>query len=341
MSTTNQNDALFLDWLKTTQLSVLFYSSAILTPLGIFFNIISLAVFLRKKLRGTIMAFFNILFSISNILVLLILFTQFFFTSIKLDTTILSVSSCKTIHYLIRVLIHSSSWIQVAMTVDRMLIVAFHNKFKILKSKKALSILLLIILAIILSVNFSPLTQTLVYTNTTSANKTTTTVRCTSSIQLLLIRDFVSLFARSILPFILMFISNLILIRAVIQSKYKLKNNITTQQSNNKEVQVAFSIIAINCVYLVTNVPIAVVLILIDYFTYVINGKPIQLAILTFCQYVSVYLGALNYVLVLPMNIWFNKIFRLEFLRMLFAIKFFKAENLINNSYSNRKSTQI
>lgn len=333
MASLNLVDEVYLEWLKRIQLDFLFYASTILTSIGILFNMLSILVFLRKSLRSTIMGYFNIILAIFNILVLLAFFTQYFTTSIGKDSTLISNASCKTIHFVSRVLLHTVSWIQASMAIDRMLRISFSTKFtNIINNRLILSAILAFLLIFILGLNFANLTQKLVYNSTSSTsineNQTVTIeVKCTSTFSFILARDIVSLLMRSILPFLIMLICNSILVKLIISSKRKFKRNNGKRSESTKEYQLAFSIIALNIIFLITNVPIAIVLILDNYFSNEFNGSRVSAAIFLLLHYIFGYFGSLNYILTFPINLKFNKIFRIEFFKTLSYLKSILTKN--------------
>lgn len=347
MNQSNWAELEYIKWIKSIQLGSLFYASLIMMPIGVLFNLMSIIVFLRKRLRSTIMAYYNTLLAVCNILALFTLFTYYFTISIKSDITLLSQFMCKLVNYVLRICIHSVSWTQCAMIIDRMLVISFHNRFTFLKNKNIISIILVANLLVLMVANLSNFQLYINYENKTYQNQTRlATAACTSTLTILLIRDIISLMLRAILPFIIMLISNIILILSIIKLKkmQKYKKNQTIKNCKTpqcKESQLAFSIIAINIVFFITCSPIAVSLIVVDYYYYYSEYNEenfLNSEIILLCQYILAYFSTLNNILTFPLNLRYNKIFKAEFYQMLVDFKILKASAIRSKSFMRSKS---
>ena len=150
--------------------------------------------------------------------------------------------------------------------------------------------------------------------------KATVTRTCTSEKRIVLARDMVAASFRSILPFLSMLAGNVILIRALIQSKLRSKGqtlNKSPQKSMKKEIQFTVAILSMNMIFIVVYLPLTVTL----YISGILAYNP-SLASATFkagnalAFNISVYIAFLNNSLPLLINLKFNHIFRKEFYEM-------------------------
>ena len=280
------------------------------------------------------MGFFYIqILSVFDCLPLIVLFCEFFSLSIDRDLLIKSNAACIILSYLIRVTVQLPSWIQVLMTYERFISVVYPNKFKFTKSKSRLALVILGIVLFIMvlnSINFwFYVQQSVNYKNLTSFDtngtavitlKTSVSRVCLSDRSLVRARDMMTASFRSILPFTFMLIGNVLLIRALVKSKKKTHSSSSksSRSSMRKEVQFTISILAINMLFMIVYLPLAVTL----YISGILAYNP-SLASATFkagnalAFHISLYIAFLNNSLPLLINLKFNHLFRKEFYQMI------------------------
>lgn len=148
-----------------------------------------------------------------------------------------------------------------------------------------------------------------------STNQTTTTKLCTTNEIIVNIRDGLTIIFRSILPFIVMLILNISLIRNLLNMKKKL--NMT--RSLSRELNFSFSIIALNILFLISILPNMVCLILLNIYQYGFKSQLTSknLVIINLAFSASLYFLTYNFSFPFFVNLKFNKLFRKEFLLLL------------------------
>jgi hypothetical protein len=280
---------------------------------GIFLNIISVIILSRKPLRKTTMGFYNIVLAIINGSLMIIIF-WFSFPSLYFRVPHWwSVIYCKTIVFLSRGLADLSSWVNVMFCFDRMICIAFPRRFKIIKNKIFLFSVLLFMILIIAGVNFQSFEYDVVisYRSNSSINQNGSesdavpVYTCTASENTKLTSRFIDTIFRVTLPFLFSIILDTILIY-----------NLTTVKKKRwlkRDEMFARSVIALNFLYMITNLPYMIVGIYLNILTY--NGdftSPAYL-IASLALSLSTVLASCNFAFPLIVNLIFFKAFRREF----------------------------
>ena len=132
-------DQLFLLPLNDTRIKLLYYSCLTIIPLGITLNIISSIIFTRKRFDKTTMGYYNIVISMFNNILAAFGMVTYFSQSIGKDLTLTSDFSCLFLSFCMRLFTQMSTWMNVLVTVDRMISITYPNKFPFLKNKYKLS----------------------------------------------------------------------------------------------------------------------------------------------------------------------------------------------------------
>ena len=161
-------DQIFLLFLNYSRTQLLYYTCTIVIPVGIALNILSSIVFMRKKFAKRTMGFYNIAISIFNILFAVFCMLNFNGLANGNDLTLISDFSCIFLAFALRVFAQLSSWMNVFVTVDRIVSITYPNKYPLLQNKKRLSLLILIqfiLLCIINAPNLLFIVQTFSTTN--------------------------------------------------------------------------------------------------------------------------------------------------------------------------------
>ena len=197
---------------------------------------------------------------IANSVALLTTFFQYFSRTIDLDLTLMNDPLCKLIPLLGRATGQSITWIQVAITIDRYLFVAYPKRFSLVHKKLFAFGVILFIIFMSFLVNSANLwfflsrttTTTSVVTilnatlnTTTSRTQTVVSVSCTSDRTVTVVRDMLTNVFRVILPLVLITISNHMLVKKLRESKKRLNqnraesmSNFATQQRNSSQFTV-------------------------------------------------------------------------------------------------------
>ena len=282
---------------------------------GFMANILKILVCCRKELQKNTMGFYNIYMSVNNILAMIFIsYLTLFPQSIGQEQLInTSYINCIMISYFLRVFLASSSWLNVMVTLDRMLCVTYLNEFKFIKDKKKLSLIIagiFIVLCLINAPNFvfklETQTEFDMFTNQTITRKV-----CISSKLISTIRDGLAVSMRIIIPLILQAVMNSILIYKL----FKTRHNINMPRSLRKEYKFAFTVIILNIVDFVSDMPFLISTIFINIYGYsqsYVTTTSNEAAIASLAYISSGVLSMFMYVLLFFVNLIFNKVFRKE-----------------------------
>ena len=202
------------------------------------------------------MGFYNILMSTFNILSLIFIYLYFFPPSAgQQDLLLNSNFSCTSITYLLRIFTQVPSWINVMVSGDITISILFPNKFKYLKQKKVISLIVACLFVAISIFNAPNLlfkigNQIVLLSNETFEARSNNTI-CGSNKEILFVRYITIILLRLVFPIILAFISNAILITKLFRSR----KNIHSKTSLKKEYQFALTIVMLNFAFIVTETP--------------------------------------------------------------------------------------
>ncbi|CAF0910358.1 unnamed protein product [Brachionus calyciflorus] len=252
-------DYKYIEWAIRTTQSILFFVSVIIFPIGIIFNTLEIIIFRKPKFQKTTMGFY---FTINSSLNLFIIFYLLIFIPPSIKGHYLHLKSdltCKFYYFFLRVLYQSSSWLNVFITADRLVFVLYPNRFKFQKDKLKLSIFLFVFLLLISTVSLPNLFMKRTVIESIYLNKSLLSIYCTANPSVLLIRDIELITMRTCLPFILMFLLNLMLIYKVFKSKLKF-NRIS--RNLNLEFKFAFTVITTTFIFLIIFSPNVVYIVL-------------------------------------------------------------------------------
>lgn len=302
----------YIKWASKTNKMILFYVSTFLFPVGILLNSIEIVIFQMKKFQKTTMGFFFTINSLLNITIILYLLifipvaTQNIYLHLKSNFT------CKIYYFLLRVLYQASSWLNVLITADRFLFILFSNRFKFQKNKKVLSFIILVIfLSICLFNTPNLMLYRKVIFSKQQNNQTIVTIYCTAEPKILIVRDTFMILLRTIIPFILMFLINLILVYKVKKSQNKFKIN----RKMRYEFRFVFTVIATTFIFLAIFIPNVIFAIMSNLFQNNRNleQKQTQGAFLVFFETLSSLGYFANHCLNIFAQLVFNRTFFQQF----------------------------
>ena len=316
------NEASFILNIINTNNTFLFYISIIIFPFGIVFNTLSILVFMRKQFSKYNFSFYNTWIAIINSIILMLAFCVYYTQSKRNDILVWSEFTCKFFNYTLRVFMTTSSWLNVLIAFDRWMCIKYPDKYNFMVKRKFMYLYLILIILLSMVLHSSNLFLNLVSTTSLnpSTNQTIITKLCTSYEIAINIRDIVTIIIRTLLPFIVMFILNISLIRNLIITKKSL--NIT--RSLSREFNFSFSIIALNMLFLISLLPNMVSLILLNIFQYGFKSQLTSknLAIINFGFSISIFFITYNYAFPFLVNLKFNKLFRNEFVLFIKKLRF-------------------
>jgi hypothetical protein len=249
------------------------------------------------------------------------------------DLSILSDFSCQFLTYNRRNLRELCVWIEVLITFDRYLTICHPNKFKFFQSRLNLFKILLAITVLLCIVNFENffyfvknnyeyelnITQAVNLTNTIG------TKTCGSNPLAFFISDIIAILLRTIIPCFLMAIFGLNLVINVQKTRrtVRLYLNATRQHANrssrSRESYLTGSILRMNLIFFILNVPTGIAIIAIDVNNlYFENGEVEQdatkIIILNYLYQIAFQISNLYHSTIFFQFLAFNKLFYSEFM---------------------------
>lgn len=334
MNSSNFNeseDFVYIEWASTTAKNLLFYVCFTLFVPGIVLNLVEALIFLRKKFSKTSMGYYYSLNSSLNLIIVIYLFVFCLPMSMGNNLFLYSSWGCRFFYYFLRVLYQSSSWLNVAIVVDRVAFVLFTNRFKFLKNKRFLSLILLAFLTIILLTNITNFWYYLVIIKSNSTNQTRTTKYCSASKTVVYLKDIHSILFRSAIPFTLMLIMNIILIAKVNESKKKLKMTY--------EIKFVFTVIATTFTFLFTYIPNVIWTIFQNRFQNdpTVTRRQTYEAFIFLFEMTSSTSYFVNYSLNIFVHMAFNSVFRKEVIRLISEFFRIRTNKVDDSIFTTRK----
>ena len=287
------------------------YFNIISSSIGIPCHIISIIIFARLMRNKNNMGYLYIWQCSVDLLVLLyflfIVRSKITFNGINLYDQ--NEVSCKLLNLLRRFVLQSSSWIAVITTFDRFTFVLYGhcNRFKFLKSKLNLTY---IILATFFTITILNSPNFFYYI---SKNE------CKADFIIKFLSDFISVFfLRTYIPFALMLIFNIIMIR----KKYKTNRHVLNHQNSaisRKEAQFTFAVITYDAYFLILISPLSVFFIFYDvnFYTGSIESKDLFSAKYILVHVITTDISLCEQTFSFFMYFAFNRLFRNELLSMI------------------------
>jgi len=251
----DNNSQLALVYLDTAYL-VKFYFTVSIMPFGILLNIISLIIFSNERFhKNNSLGLLYIFLCSFNIIALT---TETIFASLdqaEIDVTSKSLFTCRVFSFWRMCVFHIPSFMQCLISLSVLLKIKFPNK-KVLTENRFILLLIVLVVLFVFVMNstyfFFFIEQDFFYKliidNNTNQTQNVSYVEnyCTTDRVTDFAMDFVNLFMRDLLPFILIFILNIFSIRLLVFSK---KN--AHVKSLKHEFQFGRSIIAANILFLI------------------------------------------------------------------------------------------
>jgi hypothetical protein len=333
------------DLLKTIN-QFLTYSNFIAMPLGVVLNSLSILICIRKnRSKNTTTWFYYKIVSITNVLILVDMFTVFYYLSIGLAITSMSEFSCKFVTYSSRVLLQFSAWLNVLVTFDHVLLISQPQRYKTLtQNKKYIYLAMFGVVLVLCGVNTLNLEFGLIelvepsYTTTAKTttvtdtdrdfhfgdNKTTpsTIIMCTpKAAEDVLVRDIINLVMRMFLPFVLVFLGNIVLIIKFRESK---RTSIANNTTPKKELDFIIVIFVLNVMFIGFTAPQAVAELMLQ--SYGPRGQftasSMEMANAQLVYVIATNVAFYNHVLTFFVYLRFNALFFIEF-KVLFFMRDF------------------
>lgn len=307
-----------------------FYFLSIAIPIGCVLNLLALLVFTRPRLNQTNIGFFNSCLSISNILTLvfsLLMYSGLYF-SFEFNTH--SNASCRFIMYVRKSIRALSPMIETLFTFDRFLSVVFPGKVDIFKKNQNILIALIVLVLLLIPLNaaniaFYVSTSSINYTSYLESNETHQWVfkSCVADPIPTIISDVVVCTLRCFVPFTLMIIFNIFIVRKLWTSRIKRATQAATSSARtSRDIQFTQTLIIINALFMFFNFPLAVIYMIKDGYYYANDGRIDKTyVIIEFLWNMSFNIATLHYLAFFFLNFIFNRLFRQELNSILAELK--------------------
>ncbi|CAF0879695.1 unnamed protein product [Brachionus calyciflorus] len=315
--------------------SISFIYLVIIIPFGFIANCVSIWIYLRPNLnKKSNTGFLYLCLSIMNIISLLNY--AFIVRSRNLFGYTIDVT-CGVDDYIRRNIFNATSWIQALISFDRFLFIFFPAKNKLFSQKKYLFMLMGCIMCFILITNSTNLISNSVisisFNNLT--NQTVISESCVQTKIVSLATDFIAILMRLYIPFLIMVILNLLVIKKLYRTKKRVKKStsntiliqVTTSSKNlvsngqrtfsNKEYKFVFATITMDLVFWIFYAPVSINLTLsiVNTFTRIFTQR-VPAANYSLYSNLSQLMAFTYHSVAIFMYLAFNQHFRAEFLAL-------------------------
>jgi hypothetical protein len=283
------------------------------SSIGIPLNLLSILVSLRLMNKKTNMGFLYIFQSLADIITFLVMLLLVRSTPLVFPYVLENQSNfmCKLLRYLRRYPLHISSWMPVIITFDRLIFVLYDHdeRFNFMKKKSTLACIILLVSFIIAILDIP---------NFFFYLPDQISAQCTAPFGIILSTDLISISLRTYIPFVLMIIFNIIMIRKILSTSQKA--NFKQSSLRGKEYQFTLAVMSFDVYFLITNFPLSVFYIVFDvnYYSGAFSVDPEFGAYFNMLFYVFVDISFIEQTFSFFMNLGFNKLFRKELLLMIY-----------------------
>lgn len=327
MSTSNISSTTnYINYLNNLTNSINLYFGLIGVPAGVFFNMIVILVFSRRKLReSSTMSLFYIALAIYDSLVLaqsIIFVAPLPAYGIKLFNV--SDAACKVLYLIRRTIGVCSSWVQAMITFDRYQKVVCPQKYKFIDDRFKLNVMFVAWFFIFLVINMTHMAYYTVQVGSTTerifdsalnktVNVTWPKLSCTSSYAMLFYTDIMVIMLRSVIPYAIMFTLDIFTIKKLLESR----KNAALKRSLKKEMSFTRTVIFMDVIFFILYIPWSA-----WYVVYRISGSlssfqsPLITAYINYAQSIVYPIAYINNFDSFFLNLAFNNIFRRELLSL-------------------------
>ena len=219
---------------------------------------------------------------------------------------------CKVSMFFRRVSVHMSSWMVLISTLDRFLFIFKKRGCEFLRRKLVLGSFILLTFILLCLVNILNL---FFYLNSDGY--------CAASFEILLTSDIISIIFRTYLPFCLMFYLNVKMIRTIskrslLRIENETQKSLQSKTQRHKEHCFTVAVISSDLIFFITHLPITIVGILYDFWTYPslndgVEENSSQQSVYDFILMISMNISYLDKAFSIFFYLAFNKIFRAQF----------------------------
>ena len=325
------------------------YYTLVAIPIGFLTNILSIIVFMRPTLLKTSMGYFNLLISISNLLSLLFFFfVQQSSIVLNIDLSTQTDVGCRLFMFTRRVMREVSPLIETIMTFERFLTIYYPKKFTFFQNKIFILKLTCAFIFIFALISFENLFHELQITekssyqvvNGTTVWKNTTSKSCTGTLLVTVSSDLISATLRTLIPFSLMLVLNVLIAIKVTTKKSVMKNKQSANKSR-KERQFTRIVLSLNMVFLILNFPQAIGYGLRN--GLLVFNKPsyLTLQIVNLYWAIAYIISTSHYIVTIVTNLVFNRIFRVEICKLFGLCEIFGIQSSSDAQYTVQNTQSV
>jgi hypothetical protein len=295
----------------------------ILISIGTVGNLFTIYVYTRKYFHRASLAFYYTCLALVDLLILYFGLIKFFLNAMNYTNLILySEFTCKFFTTIIYILQQFSSWILVLASLDRYLLINTERYFLFTRSKKfryysitSIGLLLVLLNApnmIYLTISVSNLT---ISNNQTSSSSIIQIKECLLKENPYFnnrTADVLDLLVFAIIPFVLMTLCTYLISKSIFDSKIKF---VKTRKRLKREYQFSVTIMSVNIIFLILNLPICVLLILRNFQ----DDKRItfeQVVVFDFAFAITNTISYINFSSSFLIHLTMNRLFRHRFFKI-------------------------
>lgn len=241
--------------LQAVYLRMFFWVPVLFLIPGFFLNLFTSSVFMRKIYWKTSIGYYYTLFPLASNLPVLMGIVYFFPISLGYDASLKKLEWCKVVLFFRILSIMSAQYFHVLMAIDQALNVVYPRRFAWL-AKLSNHVIATVVMYLFMSLHAASIVsyRYLTYSNVTMNNQTKqVATSCRSSNEIIVYGNISILILRT-LGFILISVSNALIIRRLITSKRK-SNHLRQKSLRSKEYMFAFSVMSINIISILLSLP--------------------------------------------------------------------------------------
>ena len=241
------------------------YATPFIIFIGTIGNILAILVFSQKSLRGKSTSIFLIGLGVTDTVVLNLGLMPWWVGNVTgREVRTYADAICKIENFFSYAPIHSSAWILVAVTLERVIAVCLPMKARELVTPRRALISLVVIVVVISGVNAH-----LLWTNRLETNADGNIECIVDPLHWNFVREifiWIDLFIASYIPFTIMLVCNAAIIFKLVKAKLKRKANMNIKDDSSKMSSVTIMLLTLNFVFLLTTSPIVIFLALKEVF---------------------------------------------------------------------------
>lgn len=232
----------------------------ILLLLGTVGNVLSILVLRRPTIRKSVCSMYLVMLAIIDLLVLYTgILRQWILNTFDFDIRATSSAACKIHIWILYSSMDYSAWILIAVTIERVLLLWFPNKMQCVCTKKVAMLVLISIASFLLLVN-----SHILYGYELSTGKTSNHCHYVSKSYLqfwISSWPSIDLVIFCIIPGSFLVVGNILIFVKVLISRRAINRQVSTystssqQRRDSKFSSMTAMLIAVNCVFLVCNIP--------------------------------------------------------------------------------------